>query len=174
MFPETYSTPEVENVWKKQWKRKMLFSHGTNHSRGVLILVKDRLDFKLQSIKSDSEGRYILLEALIQDSSFVLLNIYAPNKSTEQCDFFKKIAEQLKSSLTFSDFSLVVGGDFNVIFDQDLDGSGGVKKTKESVKILDDICLEQDLIDIWRVRNPTEKRFTWGQKTPIIQRRLDF
>ena len=171
---ETNSTPEVENVWKKQWKGEMFFSHGTNHSRGVLILVKDQLDFKLQSVKSDSKGRYILLEALIEDSPFVLLNIYGPNKSTEQCDFFNKIAAELKRSLTFSDFSLVVGGDFNVIFDQDLDGSGGVQKTKESVKILDDICLEQDLIDIWRVRNPTEKRFTWRQKTPIIQRRLDF
>jgi len=101
---------------EKQWKGEMFFSHGTNHCRGVLILVKDRLDFKLQSVKSDSEGCYILLEALIQDSPFVLLNIYAPNKSTEQCDFFNKIAEELKSSLTFSDFSLVVGGDFNVIF----------------------------------------------------------
>ena len=73
---ETYSTPEVENMWKKQWKGKMFFSHETNHSRGVLILVKDRLDFKLQSVKVDSEGCYILLEALIQDSPFVLLNIY--------------------------------------------------------------------------------------------------
>ena len=143
------------------------------HSRGVLILVKDRLDFTLQSVKVDSEGRYILLEALIQDSPFVLLNIYAPNTSTEQREFFEKIAEELKSSVTLSDSSLVVG-DFNVIFDQDLDGSGGVKKTKKSVKILEDICLEQDLINIWRIRNPTEKRFTRRQKTPIIQRRLDF
>lgn len=158
---------------EKQWKGKILFSHGTNHSRGVLILVKDRLDFTLQSVKVDSEGRYILLEALIQDSPFVLLNIYAPNTSTEQREFFEKIAEELKSSVTLSDSSLVVG-DFNVIFDQDLDGSGGVKKTKKSVKILEDICLEQDLINIWRIRNPTEKRFTRRQKTPIIQRRLDF
>ena len=146
---ETYSTPEVENMWKKQWKGKMFFSHGTNHSRGVLILVKDRLDFKLQSVKVDSEGRYILLEALIQDSPFVLLNIYAPNTSTEQCEFFEKIAEELKSSVTLSNSSLLVGGDFNVIFDHDLDGSGGVKKMKKSVKILEDICLEQDLIDTW-------------------------
>ena len=29
-------------------------------------------------------------------------------------------------------------------------------------------------MDIWRVRNLTDKRFTWRQKTPIIQRRLDF
>ena len=169
---ETYSTPEVENIWKKQWKGDMFFSHGTFHSRGVLILVKEQFDFQLQSVKVDSQGRYILLEAMIQDSPFLMLNIYAPNKCAEQCDFFKIISEELKSSSTPSDFSVVVGGDFNVIFDQDLDGSGGIKNTKASVKILEDICLEQDLIDIWRVRQPTEKRFTWRQKTPIIQRRL--
>ena len=152
----------------------MFFSHGTFHSRGVLILVKEQFDFQLQAVKVDSQGRYILLEAMIQDSPFLLLNIYAPNKCAEQCDFFKIISEELKSSSTPSDFSVVVGGDFNVIFDQDLDGSGGIKNTKASVKILEDICLEQYLIDIWRVRHPTEKRFTWRQKTPIIQRRLDY
>ena len=61
-----------------------------------------------------------------------------------------------------------------MIFDHGLDGSRGIKKTEESVKIIEDICLEQDLIDIWHVRNATEKRFTWRQKTPIIQRRLDY
>jgi len=79
-----------------------------------------------------------VLPYLINDNNQGGIIHYAPNKSTEQCDFFNKIAEELKSSLTFSDFSLVLGGDFNVIFYQDLDGSGGVKKTKESVKILDD------------------------------------
>ena len=67
---ETYNTSEVRNIWKKQWKGDMFFSHETGHSKGVLILVKDQLDFKLQSIKVDSQGRYILLEALIQDCPF--------------------------------------------------------------------------------------------------------
>ena len=89
---ETYSTPEVENEWKKQWNGKMFFSHGTDHSRGVLTLVKDRLDFALQSLKVDSQGQYVLLEAFIQDSPFALLNIYAPNKCAEQCDFFSKFS----------------------------------------------------------------------------------
>ena len=35
-----------------------------------LFLVKEQLDFQLQSIKVDSQGRYILLEAMIQDSPF--------------------------------------------------------------------------------------------------------
>jgi len=45
---------------------------------------------------------------------------------------------------------------------------------KESVKLLQDICLNYDLIDIWRIRNPDSKSYTWRQKKPLIQRRLDF
>ena len=56
----------------------------------IIILIKDQLDFRLQSLKVDSQGRYVLLEALIQDSPFALLNIYAPNKCAEQCDFFQQ------------------------------------------------------------------------------------
>ena len=64
----TYSTQEVENEWKKQWKGKTFISHATNQSRGVLILVKDQLDCRLQSLKVDSQSRYVLLEALIQET----------------------------------------------------------------------------------------------------------
>ena len=64
---------------------------------------------------------------------------------------------------------MIIGGDFNVILDQVLDGSGGLKKTKDSVKVLEEMCLEHDLLDIWRIRHPKEKRFNWRQKTPIIQ-----
>ena len=139
----------------------------------MLILVRDHLDFKLQSFKADAEGRFILLEATIQEFPFLFINTYAPNKCADQREFFKAIAEEIKSR-ALADYSIVVGGDFNVISDQDLDGSGGVKEKKESVKYLEDICLDQDLIDIWRIRNPTDMRFTWRQKSTIIQRRLDF
>ena len=154
----------MEKEWKKQWKGKTFFSHGANHSRGVLILAKVQVDFKLQSLKVDLQGRYVLLEAVIVDSPFALLNIYAPNKCAERCNFFHKISEELKSSFTLVDSSFIIGGDFDMIFDQDVDGSGGIKEMKESVKTLKDICLEQDLIDVWRLRNLTEKHFTWRQK----------
>ena len=81
---ETYSTREIENNWRKQWKGEMFFSHGSSHSRGVLVLIRNNLDFKIRSTKVDSQGRYIFLEAYIQDSPYFLLNIYAPNKFSEQ------------------------------------------------------------------------------------------
>ena len=80
---ETHSTKEVEIIWKKQWKGDMFFSHGSSHSKGVLVLLGDNLDFNLKSVKVDELGRYILLEATIQDSTFLLLNVYAPNKCSE-------------------------------------------------------------------------------------------
>ena len=75
----------------------MFFSHGSSHSRGVLVLVRDNLDFQMRSIKVDSQGRYVFLEVSIQDSPYFLLNIYAPNKCSEQCTFFKEISEILKA-----------------------------------------------------------------------------
>lgn len=29
---ETYSTPEVEQIWKSQWRGEMFFGHGTTNS----------------------------------------------------------------------------------------------------------------------------------------------
>ena len=77
---ETYSTSDVENIWNNQWRGNLFFSHGTCHSKGVLVLVRDNLDFNLQTVKIDPEGRCIMLDAIIQDSRYCLLNIYAPNK----------------------------------------------------------------------------------------------
>ena len=33
---------------------------------------------------------------------------------------------------------------------------------------------ENDLCDIYRIRNPNEKRFTWRCRNPFLQRRLDY
>ena len=85
---ETYSTKEVENIWKKQWKGEKFFSHGSERSRGVFILIKNSLEFELISVRSDKEGRFNFLEALVQDQKFLFVNIYAPNKSSEQTLFF--------------------------------------------------------------------------------------
>ena len=171
---ESYSTPEVEKIWKSQWKGELFFSHGTEHSKGVLILIKNSLEFELKTLKVDQNGRFIILEANVQDHPFLLINLYAPNKTNEQSTFFEEISEELDHLSLAVDCNIVIGGDFKVIFDPDLDGNGGNPKRKESVKCIDNMCLTNDLIDIWRIRNPNVKRFTWRQKTPVIQRRLDF
>ena len=65
-------------------------------------------------------------------------------------------------------------GDYNLIFDINLDSSGAKPRLKLSS--VPKVCLineDFDLIDIWRIRNPHNKQFIYRQKTPLIQRRLD-
>ena len=174
----SYKKPTVRKKlktnWKRQWKGPMFFANGSNHSCGALVLVRDCLEFEMKSIITDDNGRYILLNAKVQGSDYILGNVYAPNKIKEQCNFFVELQQKFDDFITIQDQRIIIGGDFNVIMDQNLDCAGGSPKEKESVKFLNDICLNYDLIDVWRTRNPDSTLFTWRQKKPLIQRRLDF
>lgn len=171
---ETYSTVDVEYIWKTQWKGKLYFSHGSNHSCGVMVLVRGDLDFELISINSDDDGRSIVMEAVVQESSYLFVNIYAPNRTQDQCRFFDKLNNNIEDCVANKELKIILGGDFNVTFDSDLDCSGGRPFTKDSIKNVQNLCFDFDLVDIWRIRNPARRRFTWRQKSPFIQRRLDY
>ncbi len=110
----------------------MFFSHGSQHGKGVLILIKNSLEFELKSVRQDSQGRFIILDALVQDQKFLFENIYAPNKTSEQ-NLFYNIKDELDDTCIDEDCRIIVG-DFNVIMDPKLDGYGGNPKLKESVK----------------------------------------
>ena len=156
---ETYSTKEIEAICKTPFKGKMIYSHGTNHSCEVMILIKD----DLKSSVLDTEGRYILMDATVQGSDFLFVNIYAPNKVQDQCEFFNALNTLIEKFHDSAEQKIVLGGDFNITLDPDWDCSGGNPTKKDSVKHIQDICLNFDLVDVWRVRNPECKRFTWRQ-----------
>jgi hypothetical protein len=63
---------------------------------------------------------------------------------------------------------IVCGGDWNLIM-ENIDKKGGSsllthRKNREHLRQFMD---RNDLIDIWRIRNPMEKRYSWRQKYPI-------
>ena len=139
-----------------------------------MVLVRGDSDFNLISIRTDDEGRYIVLEAEVQRANFLLVKVYVANKVQEQCRFIENLNSTIDDVIKDNEPKLVVGGDFNVTLESDLDCSGGNPAQKASVKSIQDLCLDFDLVDIWRIRNPTTRRFTWRQRNPFIQRRLDF
>jgi len=133
-LPLAYSSCEIVNQWKFQWRGKMLFAHGTNHSRGVLILFSDELQLEIKNVVEDKEGRYIFVEALIQDSPFLLVNLYAPTKSHEQCFFFDRVTSVLEDMRFDPNCQFIIGGDFNTHLDSNLNNLGGRIESKPSVK----------------------------------------
>ena len=51
-------------------------------------------------------------------------------------------------------------------------GSPSLKK--ESVKLIKNLINDYDLVDVWRLRNPTYKKFSWRCTKPVTMRRFDF
>ena len=97
---ETYSSPQTINLWESEWGGKILASHGSTHSRGVMILFKPRLDVTIEKSIYDKNGRYILAEAFVDGSKLNFLNIYSPNDQTQQVKFLGDLSTSvlLKSS----------------------------------------------------------------------------
>ena len=153
----------------------MHFSHGKSDSRGVLIAFREGLDYKIDSVFRDNDRRYLIIQVKIQDKPFILVNYYAPNEEGTQIPVLSKINEIIQNLKTEEDTTIIWGGDFNIFFDVQLDADGGSPKLKlNSVCRLLIIMSENDLCDIYRLRFPYEKRFTWRRKTPFKQRRLDY
>ena len=162
----------ISNIWKTQWQGKLQFAHGSNHSCGVMILLRSDLDSSIKSVNLDSEGRSLIMEADVQGSLFLFANIYAPNKVQDQCQLFDNLSKKIEDFVVNKEHKIILGGDFNVTFDSDLDCSGGKPFKKDSVKQIQHLSV--DLVHIRRVKNPESKRFTWRRENPFIQRRLDY
>ena len=171
---ETHSIQNDEIQFGNQWKGHTYFSHGNNQSRGTCILVGDRVDFtELHSIK-DPNGRYVLVYCSIGGSKFLLINSYAPNLEEEQIVFFRNLYDSFLSLDVDVNTYIIWGGDFNCHLDKE-DADGGAYRLKiKSINIINTIIEDLELTEIWRVRNPNVKRFTWRTKSPLLQRRLDY
>ena len=70
---------------------------------------------------------------------------------------------------------MIIGGDWNFILDKQLDTFGGNLSLKmPSISELTKIMTTFDLCDIYRLRNPDTRRFTYKLNSPKRLRRLDY
>ena len=73
------------------------------------------------------------------------------------------------------DFATVLGGDYNLIIDGKLDYMGSNVPAKNKFnEHFEDFLISYNLEDVWRKKNPSEKQFTFKQKQPVVQTRLDY
>jgi len=84
------------------------------------------------------------MEADVQGSPYLFVNIYAPNKTQDQCRFFDKLNNSIEDYVANKELKIILGGDFNVTLDSDLDCSGGGPFTKDLVKNVQNLCFDFD------------------------------
>lgn len=173
---ETHSTDKDEKRWKAEWGNEIIFSHGTGSRCGVALLIDLKNEYHINDIKRDDDGRLVMIDITIDNEVYILINVYAPTKddSKAQKEFFSKLEMKLNQHIGSN---VIVGGDFNVCINPEIDKFGGTKeKLSASSKQITNISETYDLVDIWRVVNEGQKRFTWRSSTKRgrVASRLDF
>ena len=172
---ETHSTPDCVNDWEKEWGGDMFFSHGRSNSTGAAIIFSKNFNMNVLKFSCDTSGRIAILELEFNDEKYLLINLYNDNIETDQLTTLEVLDNLLDNHDTDGDCFPIFGGDMNIIFDVLLDASGGNPTLKKrSIAKMLNINEKLDVCDIFRVRFPRLKRFTFRQKTPLRQRRLDY
>ena len=140
-----------------------------------MIALSSELECEIVKYDCDDEGRMQILSLNYENEKFLLVNIYNENTEQKQIDLIIKLLTKLENFGELGDHKLIFGGDWNFIFNIDLDANRGSPTLKRKT-IAEVIKLSEkyDLLDIFRIRNPEKRRFSFRQPTPKLQRRLDF
>ena len=69
-------------VWL--WSGFTVFAHGKSDATGVLVAFREGVKYKVRAQYVRYNGRYIVLDALIDNNPVILVNYYAPNVDTDQ------------------------------------------------------------------------------------------
>ena len=175
---ESHSTSIDELKWIREWGGEIYFSHGEFNARGVAILIPQNMNSKFiyKNGYKDNFGRFILINCEIEGKALTLINIYCPTKDnqTAQISFLDMVKSKLEE---YSDTNIVLGGDLNTYLNVQLDKKGGKTELLSTyAQQISNMCTEYSLVDIWRVRNPIELKFTRREnsKLGIVQSRLDY
>ena len=113
----------------------------------------------------------------LDDLIFASINIYNCNTESQQLLRPIELHKILENVDDIGNKNIIVGGDFNFHFNSKLESKGG-KPTlkKKSIGKMVELIEIFELYDIWRIRNPTEKRFTFHHNhiSGYLQRRFDY
>ena len=98
-----------------------------------------------------------------------IINIYAPN--IECPEFFQEIEQYL---IKANSHKMLVG-DFNLTLQPEFDRQETIERHPKAVDRLKNIMIDWNLVDLWRIRNPGSKYFTWYRTKPkYIASRIDY
>ena len=163
---ETHSISNDENAWADDFKGQVFFSHGTSNSRGVLIAYLGSKSFVVKNKRNDDAGRILILDASIDDTDYILANIYNANTETEQIMVLNNLHFLLDSLDNDQNKQTILAGDCNLLFVITLETAGGSRcLKKKSVANLVEIKEHFNLCHIWRLRNADVKKVYFKKKT---------
>ena len=109
---DTHFTKSLERVITSEWGYKVWFSSFRSNSRGVAILFKNDIEFKVHHSYSDNFGNVLLLDIELFQKRITLVNIYGPNEDNPA--FYERLKDII---IKQGNANIVITGDWNLLLD---------------------------------------------------------
>ena len=154
---------------ESNWEGGFIFSQGKEHSRGTAILFRKEFQVNILNTHKTEDSRMILTNIKVEDKVFTLINIYAPNSSTERKVFFNKIQKWI-NKYALNEEALIIGGDFNYTDQPSIDRlnlQSVLQSSDQSTPSFKTLVSNYNLHDIWREMNPNKQQFTYRECSRI-------
>ena len=87
--------------------------------------------FVLTNQTADKNGRLLLIEAIVDDAKFILINIYNCNTESQQLLTLTELHKILQNVDDIGNKNIIIGGDFNFHFNSKLEAKGGKPTLKK-------------------------------------------
>ena len=100
---ETYSSAEIEEQWTKEWGNGSIFNAGNEHAKGVAFLFNN-IDYKIQEIEKDNNGRSLFIRGEFNGQKFSLINLYLPtaNNVNDQINTLKQHSQIIENNFVIT------------------------------------------------------------------------
>ena len=136
-----------------------------------MILLNNNFEQQVESIKTNPNGNYIILNMTIQGKKVTLVNIYGPNEDNPQ--FYRNLKEKYSE---FDNEILIICGDWNFVQNPEVDYFNYLHiNNPRARKVVLDTMEENSLVDVWRLFNEDVRAYTWKRMNPVRkQARLDY
>ena len=141
-----------------------IWNFGKSNSCGVAIFLFNK-NIRIERYHLDFFGRVIRLDFSLEGfPNFRLINAYFPSDSSERLEFLNSFSQYFTGAR-----NIILGGDFNFVFDTNLDKIGGnLHKGTDGSRSFKTIIDKINLIDCFRYLYPNKKTVTWVGKSPVL------
>ena len=108
---------KLESFIETEWGNDIFFSSYTTMSGGGgMILINNNFDHKVNRIKTDKNGNYIILGMDIQGKQITLVNICGPNE--DNLHFYENLIQNFSE---FENENVIMCSDWNLVLDIEKD-----------------------------------------------------
>ena len=121
---ETHSSSKVKQNWKEDFKGHAFFFHGKTNSCSDLTAYFGKETFAIKEQETDKEGRILILDVSVNDSEYILINLYNANTEKEQINVLGNMFVLLEKFDINPNKQIIMAGDFNLFFNSKLDAQG--------------------------------------------------